>query len=1269
MASTVFEGTKISTFARIINVSEKEKKLSKGQVLAEAEVVDLQEANERPNCQQIAPVRTARPTLHPRKEARPRRWDQLADDLPAERSACRLSVLKPPDGSAEQQKNPARVPKHIECVCDSFRETLKGEEAESAEIFLIENADVFSSSQYDLGRTDLVKHCINTGAQRPIKQQLRRHPIAHLPIIDEAVEEMLSHDLIEPTSSPWASNVVLVRKKDNSLRFCIDYRHLNNVTVKDSYPLPRIDTCFDALGGAKYFSTLDLRQGFFQVAMDEESQEKTAFVTRRGVYKFKVLAFGLSNSPAVFQRLMDLVLAGLTWEICLAFLDDIIVMSKDFNQHLERLGQVFDRLRKANLKLKAEKCHLFKRRVKFLGSVVSEAGVEPDPEKVRAVKEWPRPQTLKDLRAFVALASYYRRHILHFAEIARPLHDLTKKNQPFVWDLPQQKAFEDLKARLTSAPILALPESEGEYILDTDACDQALGAVLQQRQGGEIKVIAYASRVLQPAEQSYCTTRKELSAIIFGLKQFRHYLLITPFLLRTDHAALTSLLKSPEPVGQQARWLDLLAEHNFRIEHRAGRSQGNADGLSRRPCGSRKCTRTDCILVECDGSTTHQLYQKAELESDIRVGQLKHKWPNNAHGRLCSSIPYQPPPDPTLYVEDLCAHHLQRINSMNDQVTGLKLSNETLRNEQNKDPVLLTVKHLLQENTSFDQCVDEHGLGVVLLWSQAASLTIENDILYRKFERPDGVMKYLQAVTPKSLRVEFLKWTHSDFSSGHFGIQRTQAKLQQHAYWPGWRKDTADFVRRCETCCRRRQGGKTKQGPLQYAPGLSVWQKVHIDLTGPHVRSSNGYTYLLTAVCSFSKYLVAVPLRDKSAMSVAKALVKHCVLVYGASEFIVHDLGREFVNEIMNNLALLTGTGNLKTTSYRASSNGAVERVHSTINNVFAKTVSSNMKDWDIQASYVCFAYNTSRHSSTTFDPFFLQFGRQARVGIDMLLDRNDPAYINYDEYTDEVRDRMQLAFDTVQLQLKAKFIESKRRYDRRVKCLKFTPGDFVWYFCPRLAPGLSRKWRCRSDGPFLVVRKLNNVNYAIQKSVGRKPFIVHVDRLRKYEGLVPASLQRLADETMKAGASTVWNGTDEAESGRRRLAEEQESEHEVRRADAIKPCLRTEEMASYPPSQFEPRPTVPQTGRTEEESSTGSCHASAGRPADTEPETDSAPKPNQAADPCLRPIEPPADRPKTTGPLMAATRNPTPASREDRMPAVINLRPPRRIRRPARFQ
>ena len=242
---------------------------------------------------------------------------------------------------------------------------------------------------------------------------------------------------------------------------------------------------------------------------------------------------------------------------------------------------VFDRFRGAKLKLNPGKCRLFQESVELLVSIVSGDGIAPDPAKVRAVVEWPIPTNLTETRAFVSLASYYRRHIKNFAEVARPLHELTRKGRKFSWETRQQEAFEKLKLLLTTAPVMAAPREGAGFILDTDASDETLGAVLQQEQDGKVVVIAYASRALIAAERVYCTTREELLAIIYGLKQFRHYLLVNPFIPRTDHAALTSLLKAAEPVGQQARWLDLIAEYNFKVIHRPGVQHGNADSLSR----------------------------------------------------------------------------------------------------------------------------------------------------------------------------------------------------------------------------------------------------------------------------------------------------------------------------------------------------------------------------------------------------------------------------------------------------------------------------------------------------------------------------------------------------------------------------------------------------------------------------------------------------------------------------------------------------------------
>jgi hypothetical protein len=345
---------------------------------------------------------------------------------------------------------------HLQCVVEGLPKELTNDERQQVVNLLQKNSDVFSKSEYYIGRTNVVQHHIDTGANRPFKQQLRRHPYAHLEVIDKNVEEMLENDIIEPSAAPYMSNFVLVKKADQSLRLCLDYRQLNRSSTAGSYPLPRIESCLDSLGGARYYSTLDCRSGFWQVPMDEESKDKTLFVTCKGLWRFKVLPYGLHNSPALFQRLVDCVLAGLAWQSCVVYVYDVVVYANDFEQHLERLSIVFDRCQKANLKLKPSKCRLCQLRTKFLGHIVSEKGIEPDEdeEKVRSIVEWPVPKNLTEARAFVALACYYFKHIRNFAAIVKPIHELTQKGRVFLWIERQQEAFMKLKDRLIHVPIL-----------------------------------------------------------------------------------------------------------------------------------------------------------------------------------------------------------------------------------------------------------------------------------------------------------------------------------------------------------------------------------------------------------------------------------------------------------------------------------------------------------------------------------------------------------------------------------------------------------------------------------------------------------------------------------------------------------------------------------------------------------------------------------------------------------------------------------------------
>ena len=360
----------------------------------------------------------------------------------------------------------------------------EAKQVELLEDLLLNSVDVFALNDSELGRTSLVKHSIDTGDHPPIKQQPRRTPFVRREKISKLIDEIQQSGVMQPSASAWASPIVIVPKKDGTSRFCVDFRRVNAVTKKDVYPLPRIDDILDTLGGAQYFSTLDLSSGYWQIELDPVTRDKTAFTSHYGLYEFIRMPFGLCNAPATFQRLMQVVLRGIEGKFCFVYIDDILVCSKTFEEHLKHLEQVFERLNKAGLTLKPKKCCFLRKEVLYLGHVISGKDIAPDPAKTQKIHGYPVPTDLTKLRQFLGLASYYRRFIPGFAKVAHPLYQLMKKGVSFEWDSACQTAFNTLKNMLTTTPVLVYPQfgSDAQFILETDASSFGLGAVLAQKQ-------------------------------------------------------------------------------------------------------------------------------------------------------------------------------------------------------------------------------------------------------------------------------------------------------------------------------------------------------------------------------------------------------------------------------------------------------------------------------------------------------------------------------------------------------------------------------------------------------------------------------------------------------------------------------------------------------------------------------------------------------------------------------------------------------------------
>ncbi|XP_073808802.1 adenosylhomocysteinase isoform X1 [Danio rerio] len=433
-----------------------------------------------------------------------------------------------------------------------------------------------------LGRTDLIKHVIKTTDDLPLRKRPYRVSKAKNDFIEEQIQELLQQKIIKPSTSPWASPVVVVEKKDGGSRLCIDYRGLNAKTFLDAYPMPQITDILDSLQGAKVFSTLDLKSGYWQLEMDPASMEKTAFVTASGLYEFSSLPFGLKNAAASFQRLMEQVLRDLKNKCCMVYIDDIIVYSPDVQTHLNHLEQVFHSLHKAGLTLNLKKCKFICASLDYLGHTISADGVNVNSDKVEAIRTFPIPKTLKELQRFLGLAAWYHRFIPDFSSKTAPLHLLKRKDVKWNWSDECQRAFDVIKDELTRAPVLCTPNFDLSFKVQTDASDVGLGAVLTQEVEGQERVIAYASRLLRGAEKSYSASEKECLAVVWAVEKWHHYLEGRPFEVITDHASLVWLFQHPKPSSRLERWTIRLQGYHFTVRYRKGQCNIVPDVLSRR---------------------------------------------------------------------------------------------------------------------------------------------------------------------------------------------------------------------------------------------------------------------------------------------------------------------------------------------------------------------------------------------------------------------------------------------------------------------------------------------------------------------------------------------------------------------------------------------------------------------------------------------------------------------------------------------------------------
>ncbi len=1005
------------------------------------------------------------------------------------------------------------LPERLKPLLEGASDKLGAADREELRKTLIEFQDVFAESEFDLGNFTALHHHIDTGDSPPIKLPLRKTPLHFLGDEEKLLDEMLRAEIIEPSTSSWAAAPVLVRKKNGKLRWCIDFRLCNQVTKPDVYPMPLMSDCIDALDGNVWFSKLDANSAYWQIPLAPESKEKTAFRTRQGLFQFNKLPFGLSNAPSTFCRAMNLVLRGMNWKTVLSFLDDICVLGRSSADHIKNLREVFQRFREFGLKLKPEKCELFQEEIEFLGRKVNAQGMTLTDHSISVIRGWKEPSSVKEVQQFLGLANYHRNFIKNFSQKAEPLNRLLKKKS-FFWGEEQAQAFRQLQEELLSPGVLSIPNPDDKFILDTDACDTAIGAELIQVQGGVEKVIAYGSFALSQAQQKYCTTRKELLAVVRFTNHFRHYLLGRQFLVRTDHNSLTWLMNFRHVEGQLARWLEELQRFSMEIQHRPGIKHGNADALSRRtspescnltasslPC--RGCNH--CVKVENKWKEFEQLIDDVVELSSRPISTIEGEQPVRKGAHMDPSVrlvvtrpsvrlgePCLPAGQsaPTPSVRPVVQTGPQSSDEDDDDDNDAPWTDATVREAQEKD-ASLTFLRLWLENTQTPTEAELKLAGPIekFYWANRDRFKISEGIVYHMGENRD------QLVIPESLKSEILKLCHDIPTSGHQGIARTKERIQRNYFWFRINKDVVDHIARCMECALSKTGNRKLKHPMVVNQAGIPMEKVHIDFLGPLPKSKKGNEHILVMVDSFTKWIECIPLQSQTAEVTARAAVNGFFSRFGYPLQLVSDQGRNFESNLFSEMCKLLHIRKSRTTAYRPSANGQAERMNRTLMAAVRCFVGKCHDEWDEYVPLIASAIRSSVNRNTGFTPNRMMLGREVNTPAEIMVPNPMGEPSSPVDLVRNLESHLQLAHKTARETLKVELKRAKSYYDLNKRVGTFQKGDVV--FCLNHAPQdkLHPKW----VGPCVVLEVRSPFLFKLKNR--NREWTANHDSLKPYLG------------------------------------------------------------------------------------------------------------------------------------------------------------------------
>lgn len=915
------------------------------------------------------------------------------------------------------------------------------------------------------------------------------------------LEENLKKGFIRPSSSPAASPVLFVKKPGGGLRFCVDYRALNHLTIKDRYPLPLTKESLNNLKGMKFFTKIDIISAFNLVRIKEGQEYLTAFRTRFGLFESLVMPFGMTGAPATFQRFINDTLKEYLDIFCTAYLDDILIYSKTRTEHVEHVGKVLDALRKAKLYAKLSKCEFMKSETTFLGLIVGKDGIRMDPEKIRTITEWQTPKNLTDVQAFIGFANFYRRFVKGFSVIIASMVNLTKKNVPFSWSTVCQEAFDRLKKAFTEAPILTSFDWEKEIIVETDASDYVSAGVLSQYDdNGVLKPVAFFSKKHSTTECNYEIYDKELLAIIRCFEEWRPELegAPSPIKVITDHKNLEYFTTTKLLNRRQARWSEFLSRFNFKITYRPGKQGAKPDALTR---------RSEDLPKEGDDRLLHQsqiMLKRENLDPDLFPALTlpgpptpSDPVPLSDPATLSDQVPPTdpvPPPDPIspppkrVRFAATTRSQATRSNSPHppepEPIRTLirePAPSPELPDPLPESPVLMEIPENLK--TLFEEGYASDPLPLSVLESLRKGSSRHSKIQLADCNENNGRLYYrgkLYIPDYAPLKAALLRLYHESPAAGHPHRTRTFELLSRDYYWPDYYDYVKRWVRNCHSCHRAAPNRRGQKGVLRPLPiPQRAWQHISIDFI-THLPLSSGYDAILVIVDRLTKMKHFLPCHGTcNSEGVARLFLKHVWKIHGLPLSIISDRGAQFIAEFWKHVCKRLGISVKLSTAFHPETDGQTERVNAMLEQYLRSYVSYLQDDWAEWLALAEFSLNTAWSESSKMTPFFANYGFHPRLGFEPAPVTNSPAVRDAEELVQKMSD--------ISTYLQTELNASQARYaknadSRRTPARRYSPGDLVWLNARNiktLRP--QKKLDHKNLGPFKVLEVISPYAYKLE--------------------------------------------------------------------------------------------------------------------------------------------------------------------------------------------